>query len=195
MADPAPRLHGWEDILAAPEGLKSEVLGGELFTMPRPHPRHGAIQALLSAEIAGPFHLGRGGPGGWWILIEPDVFFGPHDIVAPDLVGWRRERVPVFPDEQPISIRPDWICEVLSPRTARRDRTGKSDLYLHAGVPHYWLIDPEARTLEAFEGDEARWLRLGAWGDADQARIPAFDAIEIEVGELFPPAPEGQGSG
>jgi Uma2 family endonuclease len=191
MAETAAKLHGWQDILAVPEGLKAEVLGGELFTMPRPHPRHGAVQAVLSAEIVGPFHVGRGGPGGWWIPIEPDVFFGPHDIVSPDLVGWRRERVPSFPDEQPISIRPDWICEVLSPRTARRDRTAKSDLYLRAGVPHYWLVDPEARTLEAFELEKEGWLRLGAWSEGDQARIPPFDAIEIEVGELFPPVAGG----
>lgn len=189
MGETATRLHGWEDILAAPEGLKAEVLGGELETFPRPHPRHGLAQAVLSAEIAGPFGRGRGGPGGWWILVEPDVAFGPHDIVAPDLVGWRRERVPDFPDEHPVSIRPDWICEVLSPRTAGRDRTAKSDLYLRSAVPHYWLVDPEARTLEAFESEEERWLRLGAWGDGDEARVPPFDAVAITSGELFPPEP------
>jgi Uma2 family endonuclease len=102
--------------------------------------------------------------------------------------------VPSFPDEQPILIRPDWICEVLSPRTARRDRTAKSDLYLRTGVPHYWLVDPEARTLEAFELEEEGWLRLGAWSDGDQARIPPFDAVGIEVGELFPPVAEGAAS-
>lgn len=191
MTEPAPKRHGWEDILAVPEGVSAEVVGGELITAPRPHPRHGSAQAVLSAEITAPFQLGRGGPGGWWILIEPDVFFGPHDIVAPDLVGWRKDRVPAFPDEQPISIRPDWICEVLSPRTARRDRTVKSDLYLRAAVPHFWLVDPQARTLEAFELQQDRWLRLGAWTDGDRAAIPPFDAVEIDVGELFPAIADG----
>ncbi len=187
MSETATRLRGWADILAAPEELKAEILGGELVTSPRPHPRHAFTQAELSTDIAGAFQRGRGGPGGWWILIEPDVSFGPHDIVAPDLVGWRRARVPAFPEEQPIAIRPDWICEVLSPRTASRDRTAKSDLYLRSAVPHYWLADPEARTLEVFELEEGRWLRLGAWGDGDRARVPPFDAIELEVGALFPP--------
>lgn len=189
MAETAARLKGWQDVLAAPEDLKAEVLAGELFTMPRPHPRHGWVQAVLSSDLTAPFGQGRGGPGGWWILIEPDVLFGPHDIVSPDLVGWRRDRVPAFPDEQPISIRPDWICEVLSPRTASRDRTSKSDLYLRSGVPDYWLVDPAARILEAFELEEGGWLRLGAWGDGDRARIRPFDAVEIEVGALFPPEP------
>ncbi|MGD2114698.1 MAG: Uma2 family endonuclease [Acidobacteriota bacterium] len=190
MAEPVKTLHGWEDILAAPEDLTAEVLGGELITSPRPHPRHGRVQAVMSAELSGPFDVGRGGPGGWWILIEPDVAFGAHDIVAPDLVGWRRKRMPAFPDEQPIFARPDWICEVLSPRTAGRDRTAKADLYLRAGVPHYWLVDPQARTLEAFEREDDRWARLGAWSDGDDAAIPPFDAIEIPVGDLFPPEPE-----
>jgi len=190
MSEPVRKLRGWKDILAAPEDLKAEVLGGELITSPRPHPRHGRVQAILSAEISGPFDVGRGGPGGWWILVEPDVAFGPHDIVAPDLVGWRRQRVPAFPDEQPIAIRPDWICEVLSPRTAGRDRTVKADLYLRAGVPHYWLVDPQARILEAFEIQDGRWIRLGAWTDGDEAAIPPFDAIEILVGDLFPPEPK-----
>jgi Uma2 family endonuclease len=189
MAEAAKRPKGWEDILAGAEGLKAEVVAGELFTMPRPHPRHGFAQAVLSADLAAPFGQGRGGPGGWWILIEPDVAFGPHDIVAPDLVGWRRDRVPSFPDEQPIAIRPDWVCEVLSPRTSGRDRTGKSNLYLSAGVPHYWLVDPQARTVEALELEAERWLRIGAWGDGDRARIPPFEAVEIDVGALFPPEP------
>jgi len=187
MSEPARRPAGWPEILAAPEGLEAEVLDGELWTHPRPRPAHGFTQANLSGLLALPFGIGRGGPGGWWILIEPDVAFGPHDIVSPDLVGWRRERVPDFPDDRPVEIRPDWVCEVLSPSTARRDRLGKSQLYLRAGVPHYWLLDLTARLLEAYELEGERWTRLGAWGEGDVARVRPFDAVELAVGELFPP--------
>jgi Uma2 family endonuclease len=189
MGETLRRLAGWEDLLALPEGGKGEVLAGELQVSPRPRPAHGRTQVILSARIGPPFDLGEGGPGGWWILIEPDVEFGPHDIVNPDLVGWRRERVPEFPTEQPVAIVPDWVCEVISPRTARRDRTVKADLYLRAGVPHFWLVDVELRTVEALEAQAGRWLRLGAWADGDRARIPPFDALEIDVGSLFPPTP------
>lgn len=94
---------------------------------------------------------------------------------------------------QEIAIVPDWVCEVLSPRTARRDRTTKSDLYLAAGAPHYWMLDTDQRILEAFEAQAKRWVRLGAWSDGDQARIAPFDAIELEVGSLFPPLPDAPG--
>ncbi len=190
MAEPLRRPAGWQEILDAPEGVKAEVIGGELILSPRPRPAHGRGQAALAVNVSGPFDLGRGGPGGWWILIEPDVLFGDHDIVSPDFVGWRRYRLPVLPDEAPVAVVPNWVCEILSPSTACRDRTIKSDLYLEAGVPYYWLLDMDQRTLEAYEAQAGRWVRLGAWTDGDIVRIAPFDAIELEVGTLFPPAPE-----
>jgi len=190
MAETLKRPAGWSDLLALPEdGLRAEVLAGELITHPRPRPAHGRTQVILASSLALPFDLGEGGPGGWWLLIEPDVQLGPHDIVVPDLVGWRRERMPEFPAERPITLAPDWVCEVLSPGTARRDRTIKADLYLRAGVPHYWLADIELRTLEALEAQSGRWVRLGAWSNGESARAAPFEAVEIAVGTLFPPPP------
>ncbi len=188
MAEPMRRPAGWEDILAASEDLKAEVVDGELHTLPRPRFVHGLAQSSLSSLLGPPFAFGRGGPGGWWLVTEPDVAFGPHDIVGPDLVGWRKARMPVPPTERPITLDPDWICEVLSPSTARRDRLVKADLYLRAGVPHYWLIDPEARLLEAYESQAGRWVRLGGW-ESGPAAIPPFEAVEIDVTHLFPPEP------
>jgi Uma2 family endonuclease len=189
MAEVAPRRVTWEDLLATPEdGLTYEILDGELEAQPRPLPRHGRAQLFLGSELVGPFDDGRGGPGGWWIVAETDVMLGPQDIVAPDLAGWRRERMPEFPETRPVTVVPDWLCEVLSPTSGSRDRVRKAALYLRSGVPYYWLVDPEARTLEAYAAREAAWMRLGAWSDGDRPRIPPFDAIEPEVGRLFPPA-------
>lgn len=189
MAEPLRRPADWQDLLATPEDVKVEVIGGELIsTHPRPRPAHARAQAALSFEVWGGYDRGRGGPGGWWILPEPDVRLSPHDIVSPDLAGWRRERVPEFPAERPIDVVPDWVCEVLSPSTAGRDRTLKADLYLRSGVPYYWLADTELRTLEALAAHSGRWVRLGAWNDGDRARVEPFEAVEIDVGGLFPPA-------
>jgi Uma2 family endonuclease len=187
MAEPQIRPASWRDIAETPEGFKAEILGGELFLMTRPRPQHGRAQAVLSSVLTPPFDLARGGPGGWWIVIEPDVELGPHDIVSPDVAGWRRSSLPTLPSDRPILVPPDWTCEVLSPATARRDRLNKADLYLRSGVGFYWLVDTELRTLEALRSEGGRWIRLGAWTDGHHAAIPPFEGISWDVGSLFPP--------
>lgn len=79
------------------------------------------------------------------------------------------------------------VCEVLSPATAARDRLHKRNLYARAGVPHYWLIDPDVRVLEAIALRDGVWVETGVYGDESVARIPPFEAIELEVGRLFLP--------
>lgn len=187
MADPIRRPATWQDLLALPEDVRAEVVGGELLFSPRARPIHSLVQTGLAADLAPPFGRGAGGPGGWWILIETEIELGPHDVVVPDLAGWRRERMPIFPTERPITTTPDWVCEIASPGTARLDRTRKANLYLASGIPDYWLVDPDERTLEALVAENGRWLRLGAWTDGDHARVAPFDAIELDIGVLFPP--------
>jgi len=188
MTETARKPFTWVDLLATPDDGKTyEIIGGELEASPRPLPIHGLAQSLLSGELSPPFQRRRGGPGGWWLIIEPDVELGPHDIVVPDVVGWRVERMPELPRTRPIQVIPDWICEVLSPSSKRRDRITKADLYLESGVPFYWILDVEERTLEAYAAKEGSWSRLGAWTDGATPRVPPFDAIELDVGGLFPP--------
>lgn len=187
MSTPARRLATWEDVASLPEGDRTEVLAGELYAGPSPLPRHGRVQGTLSHQVGGPFDFGRDGPGGWWIIVEVDAELTRHDVLRPDLSGWRRQRLPLFPDERPIRVVPDWVCEVTSPSSVRADKVVKPRIYLAAGVPFLWTVDPEERLLEAFESRDGAWLRLGVWGDGDVARIAPFDAVEIDVGLLFPP--------
>jgi len=185
------KLSTWEDLLRLPEDVRAEVIAGAVVTPPSPLPRHARAQRALGGFIGRPFDDddGRGGPGGWWILLEVDVRLGPHDIVRPDLAGWRRQRLPAPWDVRPIDVAPDWICEVVSRSNAAHDRVTKRDLYARSGVPHYWLVDPDARTVEALRLDLATraWVELGAYDDSARARIAPFEAIEIEVRRLFPP--------
>jgi Uma2 family endonuclease len=189
--DPAAKLASWEDILALPEGERGEIVDGVLLVPPRPLPRHSRAQVGLGREIGGPFDAddGRGGPGGWWILFEVDVRFAQHRIVHPDVAGWRRERLPDPWDLRPIDVTPDWVCEVISSKNAAHDRVVKRRLYAEHGVPFYWLVDPEERILEALRLDEATraWIELGAFGPDASARIPPFEAIELDTSRLFPP--------
>jgi Uma2 family endonuclease len=189
MSIPARKPATYEDLLALPEGQRGEVLGGELIASPAPLPRHSKVQGAARRFLGGPFDDddGRGGPGGWWIFVEVDIELGPRDIVRPDLSGWRRERLPRPGPARPIRVVPDWACEILSPATAARDRVAKRALYARASIRHYWLIDPDARVLEALELRDGIWVEVGVYDDEASARIPPFDAVELEVGRLFLP--------
>jgi Uma2 family endonuclease len=189
MSTPAPKLATYGDLLALPSDVRAEVLAGEIVTSPAPLPRHSHVQGSARRFIGGPFQDddGRGGPGGWWIFVEVDVALGRHDIVRPDLAGWRKERLPRPGPTRPIEVAPDWVCEILSRTTAARDRVQKRNLYARAGVPFYWLIDPEARVLEALALREGGWVETGVFDETSLARIPPFDAIELEVSRLFLP--------
>jgi Uma2 family endonuclease len=146
--------------------------------------------SVLGSELGGPFHRGRGGPGGWWIVDEPELHFG-QDIVVPDLAGWRRERLPEFPTTAFFTLPPDWLCEVLSPSTERLDRARKLGVYAREGVGHVWLINPEARTVEVYHRSDRHWLLVATHSSDDRVRATPFDAIELDLlplwGEERPP--------
>jgi len=184
MNDPAPRKATYEDLLQVPEHLVAEIINGRLVTHPRPRPLHARASSSLGDELVSPFDKGRGGPGGWWILDEPELHLG-EDVLVPDLAGWRREHMPSLPETAWFELAPDWVCEVLSPNTARIDRVEKLPKYAAAGVSHASLVDPDIRTLEAYENREGNWLLLAAFENDDRVRIAPFDAIEIELGLLW----------
>ena len=185
MADPAKRRATYEDVLAAPEHLVAELIFGELVTHPRPAVRHANVSSNLGGELYGPFRKGKGGPGGWIILDEPELHLH-GEVLVPDLAGWRRERVPELPDGVAVEIVPDWVCEVLSPATAAIDRTDKMAIYAREQVRHVWLVDPILCTLEGFRLLSGKtYEELGAWrGDAG-VRAEPFDAIELELSALW----------
>jgi Uma2 family endonuclease len=184
MAEPANREATYEDLLRVPPPLVAEILYGQLHTHPRPAPRHARAASRLGGKIIDPYDGGEGGPGGWWILDEPEIHLGRH-VLVPDIAGWRRERLPALPDAAWFAIAPDWVCEVLSPATAQTDRSIKLPLYAEQGVSHCWLVDPLLRTLEAYALSDGRWLLLATLKEADPVRLPPFDAIEFALDALW----------
>jgi Uma2 family endonuclease len=179
----------YADLFSLADGVKAEIIAGTIVVLPPTFPRHAKAQGALGTFLGGPFDDddGRGGPGGWWVFREVDIELAAHDVVRPDVAGWRRERLVEPWDQRPIETPPDWICEVLSPSNVAYDRVTKRELYATHGVPFYWLVDPEARTLEALRLREGVWVDAGAFDDTAVARVPPFEAIELEVGRLFPP--------
>lgn len=174
----------YDDLLKVPDQFVAEILDGELYTSPRPSPRHADASSGLGGALRGPFDRGRGGPGGWRILDEPEIHLAA-DVVVPDLAGWRRERLPSIPDEAFIAVAPDWICEVLSPSTVSIDRVKKLAIYARERVAHAWLIDPIARTVEILRLDTGGWLIVATISDLDVARAEPFEAIELELSLLW----------
>lgn len=175
----------YEDVLNAPAHMVAELVHGALHLQPRPAARHGFASSLLGGEIVGPFGRGNGGPGGWWIIDEPELHLG-ENVLVPDLAGWRRERMPEFPDTAFFELAPDWVCEILSPSTRQFDLVEKRDLYGEAGVSDLWFVDPLARTLEAFANNEGSWTLVAALKDDDKVSVRPFDAIEFELSALWP---------
>ena len=183
MADPGDkkRRATYQDVLDAPHYMVAELIDGEL-RLSRPGVPATSVATMLTFGLA-PFG-GRGGPGGWIILIEPEIHFG-DDVLIPDLAGWRVERLPLAPDEAFLTLAPDWICEVLSPSTERSDRVEKMPRYAQVGVGHAWLVHPRRRTLEVFRLHDGKWLTIAVHKDDDRARIEPFEAIELELAALW----------
>lgn len=191
-AKPLARRATYADLEAAPPIKVAELIRGTLHVMPRPAPRHARSSSILGAKLATPFDLGDGGPGGWWILDEPELHFPdpevPGDIEAlvPDLAGWRRARMPELPETAYFALPPDWVCEALSQSTEDLDRREKMPIYAREGVEHAWLVDPIARTLEAYALDaRRRWQKPVIHEGAARVRLPPFEAVELDLSALW----------
>jgi Uma2 family endonuclease len=180
----AQRPATYADLLNVPEHLVAEILDGELYTSPRPAPRHAAASSGLGGVLHGPFDRGRGGPGGWRILDEPELHLG-RDVLVPDLAGWRRERLPELPETAFFALAPDWVCEVVSPSTASMDRVKKLRIYAREGIRYTWFVDPLAQTLEVLRLESDRWSIVMTAGAQESVRAEPFEAIELDLSLLW----------
>lgn len=183
-----PRLVLYERYQQMPEHQSAEIVDGTLYVLPRPAPLHANAATVLGGELSGPFQRGHGGPGGWWILFEPELQLVSLEPMVPDLAGWRVERLPSLPDMAYFTVRPDWVCEVLSKATENLDRNEKLPLYAEHGVEHVWLVDPIAQTLEARTlGEQGYWREVQIYEGDARVRVAPFDAIELELEALWSP--------
>lgn len=183
--------HTIAEWLALPESRRVEFIDGEFIEKAMPDWEHSQAQGSLDRIIGTAFHRrgGSGQPGGWWLGPEIDIQLGAHGF-RPDLSGWRRERVPTMPKGRPITIRPDWICEVVSESNATMDTVKKLRRYHEEGVPHYWLVDPKTKTLTVYRHQSEGYLHVLAAEAGETVRPEPFDAIELRVGLLFGEDPD-----
>ncbi len=175
----------YQDVLDAPPHMVAEIIDGKLYTHPRPAPPHAIASSRLGNRLGPPFDFGDGGPGGWWIIDEPELHFG-DDILVPDIAGWRRERMPDPPTTAYFKLAPDWICEILSPSTRDFDLNSKLPIYAREGVSYLWLVDPEILTLEAYKLHNIEWMLIDSLFDDAPVSLPPFDAISFSLSDLWP---------
>lgn len=179
----------YADLEALPSNVVGEIVAGRLHASPRPSPRHAWASSVLGGLIGIQFSFGRGGPGGWWILDEPELHLG-QDVIVPDLAGWRRERLPRLPETAYFELPPDWLGEVLSSSTERLDRSEKLGIYHRERVGHVWLVNPLGKTLETLRWTEEGFLLAAVYATPALVRAAPFDAMELDLGLLFEEPPE-----
>ncbi len=184
MVEPIIEDTLYKDFMAVPSNMVAQIINGALVTQPRPAPKHSRASSVLGGKLGNPFDYGNDGPGGWIILDEPELHLGA-DILVPDLAGWKRENMQTLPETAYFETPPDWICEVLSPSTARYDRLEKRNIYADHKVSHLWFIDPEARTLEAFELLKGKWILLKTYGHKVMVDAAPFGEVPFELGSLW----------
>ena len=173
----------YREIQALPEGKTGQILEpGELSVMSRPHPRHQRVLKGLLRALA--HHDIDAGGRGWWILSEVEVRFADDRLLVPDLMGFRVEDVPDFPDENPLTVMPAWTCEILSPSTAREDRLKKLRTYAQHRIQWTWVVDPATRCIECFESVDRLPRQTQVADGTDATSLPPFD-LPIDLGQIW----------
>jgi Uma2 family endonuclease len=184
MSNLAIKQATYQDIIDLPENIVGEIINGQLETHPRPSPKHAVASSSIGAELVSPFQKSRGGPGGWWIIDEPECHLSTH-VLVPDLASWRRLGMPVLPEAAWFDVVPDWVCEILSPSTARLDRIVKMPIYAQLGVVHLWLIDPILQTLETYQLHDSHWLLIGTFANDQDVSIAPFAEHTFSLSDLW----------
>jgi Uma2 family endonuclease len=184
MAQTLNRPATYADLLKVPDHMVAEIVDGELYSSPRPASRHARAAGLLHSLLGHAFDHGDGGPGDWWLVFEPELHLG-DDVLVPDIAGWRRERMPAFPDVAAFELAPDWICEVVSPSTGRIDRVKKLPRYATYDVQYAWIVDAIAHSVEVYALHNGKWLLESTHENEDVIRAVPFDAIELDLARLW----------
>ncbi len=184
MVTTAKKEATYDDLYHIPEHMTGEIIDGELIVSPRPARRHVEVASSLGGELVPPYRFGRGGPGGWLVYFEPEVHLGTH-VIVPDFGAWKRERLSIPPEEHRFTVPPDWVCEILSPGTARTVRVRKMRIFAEYEIPYAWIIDPVLMTVEVYALQSGKWVVSGLYEGDEKMRAEPFTEVEIDLANLW----------
>ncbi len=181
------KLATFADLAALGDTPACEIIRGAIVEKAMPSAEHGESQGGIISTLTRRFQRRPGGrwPGGWWFGTEIDVEYEAHEVYRHDVVGWRRDRVPERPSGRPVLIRPDWVCELISPSNEKRDRIDKFQVLQANGVPHYWIADPMEQTLIVHRWEPNGYLVILTAAAGDVVRAEPFHAVELRISALF----------
>jgi Uma2 family endonuclease len=167
-----------------PPGVRLELVNGEVAVSASPRARHSYPAQKLAALLDGhveEFDLGM-------LIPDTDTIFGEYDVRRPDIAYFSKARQHLVPEDDAIDVAPDLCVEVVSPSSGTIDREDKFGQYAAAGVPHYWILDPQLRTLEGFELMGTEYVSSGAGSGSGTLRLPPFPNLDIPLAKLWFPS-------
>jgi Uma2 family endonuclease len=162
-------LPAHEELRTLPHYLVGEALEGVIYVSSPPIARRKRLTTLL----------GRA-PKGWWWTPEPRLLL-EEDLLVPDLAGWKAGRPATQAPGAFIDRVPEWICEVLTPATARLDLGTKLPRYARAGIQHAWVVNPVHRALEVFRQEQGRWILKQAFAGEERVRAEPFESLDFPL--------------
>ena len=176
----------YQDVLDAPDHKVAELIDGTLYLMSRPADVHAIAVSMLFGTLHSPYNVGIGGPGGWRIIFEPELHLDiDMKVTVPDIAGWQLDTIQKISTDHKFTVMPDWVCEVLSPSTRKKDLEVKLPLYGKSGIPFAWYLDPQAQTLDAYENRAGSLVQFASLKYNDPVCLPPFDAITFNLGLLW----------
>ncbi len=175
---------GEADLDLVPDDLTGEIIDGNLYAFPRPAILHSRGVGRMY-KLLGPADDDDGSDG-WVILFEVAIWFTrrKRHMLVPDLAAWRRARLPEVPDAKSFTLAPDWVCEGISPSTAKYDRGRKREIYANAGVGHLWIVDTAHLTVEAYMLVDGKYELDTIAGNRDVVRLPPF-GFDLDLAKLW----------
>lgn len=173
----------YDDYLQLPEDKRYEILEGELYVVPAPNIRHQrASKRILTALIRQIEEKDLGE-----VFSAPsDVVLSEENVVQPDLLLVRKERAGII-GESHIRGAPDLVVEITSPGTRQRDLAIKRKIYARFGVPEYWIVDPDANTIEVLVLIEAGYRSESVFTRSDTLNSPLFPSLRLQLTDVFQP--------